>query len=75
MANNKLKALKILNPILGILFIVQAGSGMFHGMIPWEIFEKVHGTTGYLFAAGVVTHFILNWSWIKANFLKPRPKR
>ncbi|MBN1760114.1 MAG: hypothetical protein JW863_17440 [Chitinispirillaceae bacterium] len=73
MATGKLKALKIVNPIIAVLFIGQALSGIFHGVIPWEIFEKVHGTVGYFLAAGVTVHFILNWNWIKTNFLKPKP--
>jgi uncharacterized membrane protein YraQ (UPF0718 family) len=73
MPTTKLKALKIVNPIIAILFIGQAGSGIFHEVIPYEVFEKVHGTAGYLLAAGVIGHIVLNWSWIKTTFFKPRP--
>ena len=72
MASGKLKALKIVNPVIAVLFTAQAASGIFHAAIPWEIFEKVHGTTGYLLTAGIVIHIILNRSWIQSNFLKPR---
>jgi hypothetical protein len=74
MAKSNVKLLKIVNPILVILFIIQAGSGIFHEVIPFEVFEKVHGSIGYVFAAGVAVHFVLNWSWIKINFLKARSK-
>jgi len=74
MAKNNLKLLKIVNPILAILFIGQAISGIFHEVIPYEIFVKVHGSAGYLLAAAATVHIILNWSWIKVNFLKPRSK-
>ncbi len=70
MAINKQKTLKVVNPVAGVLFIIQAGSGIFHGVIPFEIFSKVHGLTGYVFAAAVVTHIILNWSWFKTAFGK-----
>ena len=72
MASNKLKLLKIINPIIGILFLGQAISGIFHEMIPYEIFGKAHGTGGYLLVAGIIVHITLNWSWIQLNFLKPR---
>lgn len=70
MASSKPKLLKIVNPIIGILFLVQAGTGIFHGAISFEVFEKVHGSTGYLLTAGIATHIFLNWNWIKANFFK-----
>lgn len=73
MATAKTRLLRIVNPIIGILLIGQAGSGIFHEVIPYEVFEKVHGTAGYLFVAGVTVHIILNWSWIKTNLL-PRPR-
>jgi hypothetical protein len=70
MAYNKLKLLKIVNPLIGTLFMVQAVTGIGHGLIPYEVFEKLHGTTGYLLVFGISTHVVLNWSWIKVNFLK-----
>jgi len=68
----KSKALKILNPILVILFLDQALTGIFHDFIPYEIFEKVHGIVGYFLAAAVALHIYLNWSWIKSTFFKKR---
>jgi hypothetical protein len=70
MAAYKQKLLKVINPIIGIFFIGQALSGIFHDFIPYEIFSKMHGVGGYLFAAGVLTHIILNWSWFKTVFNK-----
>lgn len=74
MAKSNVKLLKIINPILAILFIGQAFSGIFHAVIPYEVFEKVHGSAGYLLAAAVTVHVVLNWNWIKVNFLRPRSK-
>ena len=72
MATGKLKTLKIVNPIIGLLFLLQAGTGIFHEVIPYEVFEKLHGTAGYLLAAGVITHVVLNWAWIQSNFFKKK---
>ena len=66
----KVAALKILNPVLGILLVSQLATGALHSRIPHEVFEIVHGGGGILLAAGVGLHLILNWSWIKANFLR-----
>lgn len=72
MAFNKPKALKIVNPAAGILFVVQAASGMGHEAIPYEIFEKLHGLSGFLLTLALVAHIILNWSWFKTAFAKKR---
>jgi hypothetical protein len=66
----KAKALKLLNPILAILFLNQALSGIFHDSIPYEIFEKAHGAAGYFLAAVIVVHIFLNWTWIKNTFFR-----
>ncbi len=74
MAKSNVKLLKIVNPILAILFFGQAFSGIFHDIIPYGIFAKAHGSVGYLLAAAAIAHIVLNWSWIKVNFLKSRSK-
>jgi uncharacterized membrane protein YraQ (UPF0718 family) len=75
MAKSNVKLLKIVNPIIAVLFIGQAASGIFHEAIPYQVFGKVHGSIGLLLVAGVTVHLILNRNWIKANFLKSRPDR
>ena len=70
MAANKQKLLKVINPIIGILFFSQALSGFFNDFIPYEIFSKTHGLGGYLLVAGVIIHVIVNWSWFKTAFKK-----
>jgi hypothetical protein len=78
MALNKQKALKLVNPAVGILFILQAGSGIFHDAIPWDVFKPVHGTVGWLLAGGVVVHIVLNWSWFRTAFgkrIRPQAKK
>jgi hypothetical protein len=34
------------------------------------VFE-VHELNGVLFIALVLTHIVLNWGWVKANFFAP----
>ncbi len=63
-------ALKILNPILGILFVNQMLSALLHDVMSHEVFEILHEGAGYALIGAVVLHVILNWNWIKANFLK-----
>jgi hypothetical protein len=67
---NKIEALKILNPILGVLVLNQALMAAFHDAVPRQVFEVMHGGGGVLMVLGVVIHLILNWSWVRVNFLK-----
>lgn len=64
--------LKVLNPLLGILIINQILTGIFADALPREAFEIMHQTGGFLLAAGVSLHVILNWRWIKANYFKKK---
>jgi hypothetical protein len=67
----KATLLKIVNIIVALLFIVQAGSGIGHSVLPDQVFA-IHGTTGLVFAFFVVLHVILNWAWIRSNVFKKR---
>lgn len=72
---NRILALKILNPILGILALNQIVTGFFHDALPEEAFEVLHEGGAILFAVAVLAHVVLNWGWIKANLLKRTPAR
>lgn len=65
--------LKVLNPILAVLFLNQILTGAFHGALPHEAFEILHEVSGFVLAGVVVLHVILNWNWVKANFFKSSP--
>ena len=67
---NKLTSLKILNPILFILLIYVASTGLGHDLIKAELFEKIHPGGGVLLIIAAVIHLFLNWGWIKSNLLK-----
>ena len=62
--------LKVINPFIGILLILQAGSGIFHDLLPYEVFSTFHGLTGFVLTASVIVHIILNWNWFKTAFRK-----
>ena len=50
----KVTALKVLNPILGVLLVSQVVTGVLHSQMPPEVYGMVHGGGGYLLAAGVL---------------------
>jgi hypothetical protein len=61
-------ALKILNPILLVLFVNQAVTGLFHAKISHEAFEFLHEGGGVLLLILAAIHLILNFNWIKASY-------
>lgn len=71
MAMNKGKMLKIINPLLSIVFFCLAGTGLFQSIIPYEVFHTVHGKLGYAFVILAIIHIYLNWNWIK-NLMKKK---
>lgn len=68
----KADLLKVVNPAVGVVFLAQALSGIFHSAIPWEVFHYGHGLFGYFLVVLVLIHIFLNWSWIKANYFKKK---
>ena len=63
-------ALKILNPIIGLLMLNQLLTSVFHESISNEIYELLHGGGGLALTALIVLHLILNWGWIKTSYFK-----
>ena len=61
-------ALKILNPVLFVLFINQAVTALFRDKISNEIFEIFHQGGGFVFLVLIALHFILNFNWVKASY-------
>lgn len=71
---NKQKLLKIVNPLLGVCFLGVAGTGVLHDLIPPEIYYVAHPLWGYCFVGFALLHVVLNWSWIKSNYLAKKKK-
>ncbi len=62
-------ALKILNPILAVFFVNQAVTALLGARISYEAFEVFHKGGGRVLIALIIVHFILNFNWVKANYL------
>ncbi len=73
---NRIKALRILNILLFIVFVFLGSSGILYWLgwldIPYAIFSLVHPLTGTILVILVILHLILNYNWIRANYLKKR---
>jgi hypothetical protein len=61
-------ALKILNPILLVLIVSQAVSGLFRAKLSPEAFELIHEDGGMILIGLIVVHLVLNFNWVKANY-------
>jgi len=66
MAKNKM--LKLLNPVLALLIVTQALSGLLRFQLPPDVFEVVHKGGGIVLVAGVGLHLLLNFSWIRSTY-------
>ncbi|MFA4915764.1 MAG: hypothetical protein WC560_03735 [Syntrophales bacterium] len=71
---NKAKALGIVNPILGLMLIIQATTGLSNEILPNEFFEFIHVGGGIALLIVATIHVILNWEWIKTRYLKRTKK-
>jgi hypothetical protein len=61
-------ALKILNPILLLLFINQAITVLLRDHLSFKVFGLFHKTGGAILLCLIALHIILNFNWIKANY-------
>jgi hypothetical protein len=62
----RIKILKWVIPILALLLAFQIFSGLKPTLIPYQI----HQAIGLLIAGLAVFHVVLNWPWIRTNYLK-----
>jgi hypothetical protein len=70
---NKKNLLKVVNIVLGILFINQALTGILSDFIPKDLFEFLH-MGGFLLILAAILHVYLNWAWVKSNLLSGHKK-
>jgi hypothetical protein len=74
----KNKWLKIINPILFLLMLIQAVTGLgqrYAGQDVFILFRRIHFPNGVLLVLFFGAHLYLNWGWIKMNFFKPKKKK
>ena len=67
MKRNKL--FKIVNPILAVFFLNQAISAIFRDSLSPSAFVILHKTAGTILLCLIALHIILNFNWVKANYL------
>jgi hypothetical protein len=72
---DKNAALRRVNPLLGILLLNQPFSIILGSVTGWDAFEVLHivGGIGLLILAAI--HVMLNWAWVRMNFLKSPKKK
>ena len=64
-----IKALKIINLLLAIDFLIVAGTAIFNNLIQATGFYFfAHAIPGFLLLGLVICHLILNRRWIKTNY-------
>jgi hypothetical protein len=61
--------LKILNPVLAVFFINQAISVIFRDSFSSSAFGIFHKAAGAILLCLIAVHIILNFNWVKANYL------
>jgi hypothetical protein len=72
----KAALLKVVNPVLALLFLAQAVTGIAHDPLQemsYEVWKAIHSGGGLLLVLVAFSHVVLNWSWVRATFLKKRP--
>ena len=67
---SKNKFFKVVNLVLPVLLISQAVTGMLGTKLSPEVFEWTHRQAAWVLLAAAAVHLVLNWNWVKANYLK-----
>ena len=67
---DKQKGLKVINIILGVIILGIGSSVLVRNFFHYEVFAKLHLIVGILFILTLLVHLTLNWTWIKATYLK-----
>lgn len=68
---NKATMLRLINPALVFLLLLQPLSGFLLSVSGVEFFERVHIVGGIVLLTVAAIHLWLNWDWVKANLPQP----
>ncbi len=72
----KIKALKILNPILLILVLLVVIGLIGYNSTELDSWFKLHRIAGILFLSCGFLHLAFNWGWVRATYSKRKsPKK
>jgi hypothetical protein len=71
---NKQKILKILNPVIALLFLTVISTALCRNLIPFSVYEYVHMLPGLTLGVLIPFHVFLNKSWIENTYFKKRYK-
>jgi|WetSurMetagenome_2_1015567.scaffolds.fasta_scaffold01414_9 hypothetical protein len=72
---NRQKALKVLNPLLFLLFLLQATSAVGARLGWYALFTLVHKPVGFALIIVGIVHLVLNWQWVKSVLFGATPKK
>ncbi len=71
----KNKALKFLNPILLLMFLVTMVAMVLYKIGPGsETLGDIHQFAGILFAIVGLLHLYYNWGWVRSNILNKKKR-
>lgn len=72
---NRVKILKILNPLLGLVFLIQVFTIIcLKFEIPINSILQLHEMNAYAFITIILLHIIFNWNWIQTHYFKAKKK-
>ena len=71
---NRQKALKVLNPVMFLVFLSVSAGGVAKLLdaVEYVTFKWVHPVLGLTLVVLGVLHFILNWPWVRQQFGRKR---
>lgn len=68
----KMKLLKLINPVLLLLALGQILSGFLLRFAPTSGLYIYHAGNGFALGLVLLGHLILNWAWVKSTYLPRR---
>ena len=67
---NRFAMLKVLNPIVLLVALFQAGTGIYLHYRGTPLMYDIHFDSGLFLVALILIHLALNWNWVMMNYFK-----